>query len=71
MKYYNVKFTFEIPVMVKDEGDVKEVEIDAYFEARKEFPQYNVNEASVSLEKLNEDEFKSKRSVIDKLHKKK
>ena len=71
MKYYNVKFTFEIPVMVKAGGDNKEDEIDAYFEARKEFSQYNVNEASVSLEQLTEDDFKSKRSVIDKLHKKK
>ena len=66
MQYYNVKFTFEIPVMVKEGTDN---EIDAYYEARKEFPQFNVNEASPKIEKIDEETFKAMRESIAKLHK--
>ena len=67
MKHYNVKFIFEIPGMVK-EGS--ESEIDAYYDARKEFPKFNVNEATVKIETITEAEFKSKRQEIEKLHNK-
>ena len=66
MKYYNVKFVFEIPVMVK-EGS--ESEIDAYYDARKEFPQFSINEATVKIDSITEAEFKTKRQEIEKLHK--
>ena len=66
MQFYNVKFTFEIPVMVKEGNDA---EIDAYYEARKEFPQFNINEATPKIDKIDEETFKSMREAIAKLHK--
>ena len=64
MKYYNVQFTFEIPVAVKDDDN----DIDVYYAARNEFPKYRLNEAKVQLSMLKEDKYKELREQVNKLH---
>ena len=64
MKYYNVQFTFNIPVAVKDDDD----DIDVYYAARNEFPNYRLNEAKVQLNPLKEDKYKEMREEVNKLH---
>lgn len=65
MKYCNVKFTFDIPVMIKDD----EEDVDAYYAAREKFADYNVNEASVKIEPIDEAKYNHDQELINKLHK--
>ncbi len=66
MKYYNVTFTFEIPVAVKDdEGDV-----DAYYEARDRFAEFQLNEAKVKMTEITESQFQTETKIVNKLHSK-
>lgn len=64
MKYYNVQFTFNIPVAVKDDDD----EIDAYYAARDEFSDFRVNEAKVQMTTIGESKYKEMREEVNKLH---
>lgn len=64
MKFYNVKFTFEIPVAVKDD----ETDVDAYYEARSKFGEYNINEAAVKIEPSDQTKYESEVAVANKLH---
>ncbi len=68
MKYYKVVFSFEIPVAVKD-GDDNEAKIDAYYAARGEFPNFSVNESTVTIDAINEQEYREMRSTVNSLHK--
>ena len=68
MKYYKVVFSFEIPVAVKD-GDDNEAKIDAYYEARSEFPNFSVNESTVTIDAIGEQEYREMRSTVNSLHK--
>ena len=65
MKYYNVNFTFSIPVCVKDNND----EVDVYYEAKKKFFYYSVNEAKIQYEKITEEQYNKEQTLANKLHK--
>ncbi len=65
MKYYNVKFTFDIPVMVNDD----EEDVDAYYEARDKFADFSINEASVKIEPIDSSKYEKDVATINKLHK--
>lgn len=64
MKYYSVKFVFNIPVAVNDDAD----EIDAYYEARDRFSEYNANEADVSIDTITEAKYNSDSATENALH---
>ena len=64
MKYYNVKFTFEIPVAVRDD----EEDVDAYYAVRDKFGEFTLNEASIKIEPIDQAKFANDSNVIDKLH---
>lgn len=64
MKYYNVKFTFDIPVAVRDD----ETDIDAYYAARKAFGDYSINEATPKIELIDEAKYDKDVAVVNKLH---
>ena len=65
MKYYNVKLTFDIPVIVKDD----EEDVDAYYEARDKFADFSINEASVKIEPIDQAKYERDLATISKLHK--
>lgn len=68
MKYYNVTFTFNIPVAIK-EGD--DAEVDAYYAARTKFPEYNINESKIKCQEISESQYRAAADVDNKLHGKK
>lgn len=68
MKYYNVTFTFNIPVAVK-EGD--DAEVDAYYAARTKFHDYNINESQIKCTEVTESQYRAAADVEMKLHGKK
>lgn len=65
MKYYSVKFTFDIPVAVPDEEGT---DIDAYYAARQLFPNYNINEASVKIDAISESVYNNEKQIERRLH---
>ena len=65
MKYYNVKFTFDIPIAVTDEDG----EVDAYYAARDRFGEFSINEATIAIKEIDEKKYNSENNVINKLHK--
>lgn len=68
MKYYNVTFTFNIPVAVKDGDDA---EVDAYYAARAKFFDYNVNESQIKCNEVSESQYRVAADTEAKLHGKK
>lgn len=68
MKYYNVTFTFNIPVAVKDGDDA---EVDAYYAARAKFSEYNVNESQIKCNEVSESQYRAAADTEAKLHGKK
>lgn len=65
MKYYMVNFTISVPVCVKDDDN----EIDVYYEAKKKFFDYSVNEAKIKYETITEDQYNKEQILANKLHK--
>lgn len=65
MKYYEVKFVTTVPVCVKDDDD----QIDVYYEAKKKFFNYSVNEADIKMEPISEEQYNKLQILANKLHK--
>lgn len=64
MKYYNIKFTFNIPVAIDDSDD----EVDAYYEGRKHYYDYKLNEAEVKVEPITKETYDTASRSANKLH---
>lgn len=64
MKYYQVSFKFNIPVVIDDSDQGhQETKIEAYYAARKQFSNFSINEADVKFVSISEDEYNASVSL--------